>query len=65
MRIILNPNQNTVDIVRKSLKQNGNYCPCALEKTEETKCMCKDFRDKISDPNFKGECHCGLYVKEE
>lgn len=46
--------------MRAALEQNGGYCPCAIEKSEDTKCMCKDFREQES-----GECHCGLYVKEE
>ena len=32
-------------------------------KTEDTKCMCKEFRDQIKDPNFEGYCHCLLYYK--
>lgn len=40
------------------LKENGGYCPCRLIKTEDTKCMCKDFREQE-----EGTCHCGLYIK--
>ena len=39
-------------------KDNGGYCPCRLQKTPDTKCMCKEFREQE-----EGECHCGLYVK--
>lgn len=49
--------------INKKLKDNNNYCPCALIKDETTKCMCKDFRDKIKDNTFFGTCHCGLYKK--
>ena len=45
------------EIIAK-LKENGGYCPCRLEKTADTKCMCKEFREQES-----GECHCGLYIK--
>lgn len=45
--------------VRKLVKQNGGYCPCAVTKTPDTKCMCKDFREQ----NVPGTCHCGLYEK--
>ena len=45
-------------------KRTGGYCPCRLERTEENKCMCKEFRDQIADPNFKGYCHCMLYYKD-
>lgn len=46
---------------RNKLKENDGYCPCALTKTEETKCMCKEFREQ-KEP---GKCHCGLYEKVE
>ena len=45
--------------VRKALKDNDGYCPCRVQKTKDTKCMCKEFREQTS-----GECHCGLYYKE-
>ncbi len=48
-----------VQEIRKKLKENDNYCPCKVDRTEENKCMCKEFREQK-----KGECHCGLYVKE-
>ena len=34
-----------------------------VEKIPENKCMCKEFRDQIADPNFEGYCHCRLYYK--
>ena len=42
--------------IRKALKDNDGYCPCRVQKTKDTKCMCKEFREQAS-----GECHCGLY----
>lgn len=45
--------------IRKALKDNDGYCPCRVQKTEDTKCMCKEFREQTN-----GECHCGLYYKE-
>lgn len=56
--IKLNPDKEIVKEVRKVLRENNGYCPCALEQTEDTKCMCKEFREMES-----GECHCGLYIK--
>ena len=38
---------------------NGGYCPCAIEKTPDTKCICKEFREQ-EEPGF---CHCGRYEK--
>ena len=63
MAVTLNPNTKIVDVIREGLKQTGGYCPCRLERTEDTKCMCKEFREQIEDPNFEGFCHCMLYYK--
>lgn len=43
------------------VKQNDGYCPCAVYKTEDTKCICKQFREQ-DEP---GLCHCGRYEKVE
>lgn len=65
MKIILNPDAEIVQMIRLKLKENDGYCPCRLEKTPDTKCMCKEFRDQIKDENFEGFCHCMLYYKEK
>lgn len=64
MKVRLNENTEVVETVKEGLKRTGGYCPCLLERSEDTKCMCKDFRDKVRDPNFEGYCHCRLYYKE-
>lgn len=56
--IILNEDLREVERIKKALKENDGYCPCRLEKTPDTKCMCKEFREQSS-----GFCHCGLYYK--
>jgi ferredoxin-thioredoxin reductase catalytic subunit len=58
MKIELSKNKELVAEIRSKLKETGGYCPCQLEQNEDTKCMCKEFREQE-----KGECHCGLYVK--
>ena len=65
MKIRLNENAELVQTVKEGLKARGGYCPCRLEKTEDNKCMCKEFRDQIADPDFEGYCHCMLYYKEK
>lgn len=65
MSVKLNENEEIVQAVCQGLKQNGGYCPCRLEKTEENKCICKEFRNQIADPNFEGYCHCMLYYKSK
>lgn len=58
MKIKTNPDKAHVAEIRKQLKENDNYCPCVLEKTPDTKCMCKEFREMK-----EGMCHCGLFIK--
>lgn len=59
-KITVNPDKEHVSEIRKKLVLNNNYCPCQLIKTEETKCMCKDFREQ----EIEGYCHCQLYRKD-
>lgn len=65
MKISLNPDKEIVNTVKEGLKIKGGYCPCKVLKTEENKCMCKEFRDQIADPDFEGFCHCKLYYKQK
>ena len=60
MRIRVNPNKQVVEAVRDALEMTGGYCPCALVRNKDTKCMCKKFREQIK-LGIAGECHCGLY----
>lgn len=49
--------------LRANKKKYGKrYCPCVPEymHSDDTVCMCKEFRDMKT-----GTCHCGLFVKEE
>ena len=48
-----------MEFIAQAVKDNNGYCPCALEKNEDTKCMCKQFREMETN----GTCHCGLYRK--
>ncbi len=64
-KIKLNPDEEIVKTVKEGLKRKNGYCPCRIEKNEDTKCMCKEFRDQIKDPDFEGYCHCMLYYKEK
>ena len=63
MKIKLNENEEIVKIIKEGLKQSGGYCPCRREKSDENKCICKEFREQMNDPNFEGYCHCMLYYK--
>ena len=45
--------------VELAIEKNGGYCCCAISKNEDTKCMCKAFREQ----DHAGFCHCGRYYK--
>ena len=63
--IKLNPNAEIVQTVKDGLARTGGYCPCRLERTEENKCICQEFRAQMADPDFEGYCHCMLYYKSK
>ena len=63
MKVRLNENQEIVNAIKEGLEKTGGYCPCRIERTEENKCMCQEFRDQIDDPEYEGYCHCMLYYK--
>jgi hypothetical protein len=44
--------------VKAAVDANDGYCPCLVDRTPDTRCMCKDFREMDS-----GVCHCGRYEK--
>ena len=64
MAVRLNEDKEMVAAVREGLERTGGYCPCRLQRTEENRCMCAEFRAQIADPQFTGYCHCMLYYKE-
>ena len=65
MKITFNEDRKIVEAIREGFKKKNGHCPCRLEETEDTMCMCKEFRDQIADPDFEGFCHCRLYYKEK
>lgn len=60
MKIKLNPDKKEAERILRAVKENDGYCPCRLIRTEDTKCICKEFKEQE-----EGFCHCGLYLKEE
>lgn len=57
-KIIRNPDNEYAEKILVALKNNNGYCPCKVEKTVDTKCMCLEFKQQD-----RGMCHCGLYIK--
>lgn len=58
-KIKKNPYEEEYNEITEAVEVNEGYCPCLLEKNEDTKCMCKDFRDS-QNTDF---CHCGRFYK--
>ena len=65
MQVVLNKDEDLVKAVKEVIEKRGGYFNFIKEKTEENKCMCKEFRDQIKDPDFEGYCHCMLYYKSK
>ncbi len=57
-KLILNPDLTKRNQVLVDLKANDGYCPCCIEQSEDTKCKCKEAREK-------NICICGLYTLQE
>jgi len=53
---IKNPDEIHRKVVIRQLKANDGYCPSKSERSEDTKCHCKEYREQ-------GVCKCGLYLK--
>ena len=56
--IKINEDREYVVKIKKKLEENSWYCPCKIVRNEDTKCMCKEFKEQE-----EGMCHCGLYYK--
>ncbi len=65
MAVTLNQDEEVVKRIKEGLEKTGGYCPCRIERTDDTKCMCKEFREQVKDPNYEGYCHCMLYYKSK
>lgn len=61
LKIIQNPDKAKYDEMTQAVKDCDGYCPCELERTPETKCMCAAFRHQVT-PGF---CHCQRFQKIE
>ncbi len=65
MKVIFNPDEEMVKIIKEGLAAKEGYCPCKVGKKPENKCMCEEFRNQIKDPDYEGFCHCKLYYKQK
>jgi len=62
-KVVHNPDEKIVKVVRDGIVRKGGYCPCRLPKTPEFFCPCDEFKGQLADPAFHGLCHCRLYLK--
>lgn len=60
LKILPNPNTIKYETMTEAVKNNSGYCPCMIEQSIDTKCICKEFKEQ----DFEGECHCGRYYKK-
>lgn len=51
----LNPDKKHVQKIYDALEKNDGFCPCRVEKNEDTVCPCKKMREE-------NKCCCKLYV---
>ena len=65
MAVRLNDDKDLVAAVKEGLRRTGGFCPCKLELNEDTRCICREFREQIADPEYEGYCHCMLYYKSK
>lgn len=59
MQIKKNPNPIAFKDISTAIEDNAGYCVCQVQKTEDSLCMCKAFREQKTS----GFCHCGRYYK--
>ena len=59
LKVKPHPHSELFQELSKVIKDNDGYCCCAMVKNEDTKCMCKNFREQTKG----GFCHCGRFFK--
>ena len=59
LKIIPNPSKNKYNEMTDAVNECEGFCPCLIDKNEDTKCICKEFREQSTE----GECHCGRFIK--
>ena len=64
---INNEEPELVAEILEQIKNNGGYCPCKVIHDQDTKCMCKEFKEilKSKEKSTYDTCACGLYRIEE
>ena len=45
MRIRLKEDEQIVKLIKQGLSERNGHCPCVREISDDTKCMCRQFRE--------------------
>lgn len=61
LKIFPNPDKEVYESVTKEIKANDGYCCCRIVRNENTRCMCKDFKEQ----QVEGSCYCERFIKKE
>lgn len=59
LKIIQNPDKEYFEKISQAVKDNNLFCPCCIEQTSDTLCICKDFKFQQE----VGFCLCKRYLK--
>lgn len=59
LKVIQNPDTKTYAAASVAVYNNGGFCPCLIDRNDNTKCPCKEFREQETE----GLCTCGRYMK--
>ena len=59
-KIVLSDDIELVAEVNRQLQETKGYCPCALYRAPEYKCICQSFREALAKGE-ETECNCGKY----
>ncbi len=62
-KVVLNPEEKVVKVVKDGLVRKEGFCPCRLPKLPEFFCPCDEFKGQLADLSYHGLCHCRLYLK--
>ena len=59
-KIVLSDDIELVAEVNRQLQETRGYCPCALYRAPEYKCVCQAFKESLAKGE-ETECACGKY----
>lgn len=55
LKIIPNPDTQKYAELTVEVFEHGGFCPCFVERSDDTKCPCKEFRKQETEGLCKGE----------